>query len=140
MANLNKVHLIGNLTRDPEIKYTAKGTAIAEIGLAINRKFSAESDNGIREETTFIDVTFWGKSAETLSTYAKKGGSLYIEGRLQLDSWDDKASGQKRTKLKVTGEAFQFLGSKTEDTQGQQREQRPAQRPAPDTDGDDLPY
>ena len=112
MANVNKVILIGNLTRDPEIKYTPKGTAVAELGLAINRFIPASDGNEKREETTFIDVTLWGRTAEVASEYAKKGQPIYIEGRLQLDSWEDKTSGQKRSKLKVVGENIQLLGSK----------------------------
>jgi single-strand DNA-binding protein len=111
MPNLNKVMLMGNLTRDPEIKYTPKGTAIAQIGLAVNRNFTMENGEK-REEVTFIDVEAYGKQAETIGEYCKKGRPLYIEGRLRLDTWDDKQSGQKRSKLKVVLENFQFLGSR----------------------------
>lgn len=111
MASFNKVMLIGNLTRDPELKYTPKGTAIADIGLAVNRTFTA--DNGEkREEVAFIDVTLWGRVAEIVGEYCKKGRPLFVEGRLQLDTWDDKQSGQKRSKLKVVGENIQLLGSR----------------------------
>lgn len=108
MASVNKVILIGNLTRDPELRYTPKGTAVSELGLAVNRKYRVDDD--LREETTFVDVTFWGAQAETISKYLQKGAPLYVEGRLQLDSWEDKTSGQRRSKLRVVGEAFQFLG------------------------------
>jgi len=111
MANLNKVMLIGNLTRDPEIKYTPKGTAIADIGLAVNRNYTTESGEK-REEVTFIDVTLWGRVAEIVGEYCKKGRPLFVEGRLQLDSWDDKQTGQKRSKLKVVGDNIQLLGSR----------------------------
>src|SRR6185503_14383785 len=111
MANLNKVMLIGNLTRDPEIKYTPKGTAIADIGLAVNRNYTTESGEK-REEVTFIDVTLWGRVAEIVGEYCKKGRPLFVEGRLQLDTWEDKQSGQKRSKLKVVGENIQLLGSR----------------------------
>ncbi len=111
MANLNKVMLIGNLTRDPEVRYTPKGTAVADLGLAINRYY--QSDNGERqEETTFVDVTLWGKQAELAQQYLGKGRSVYIEGRLQMDTWEDKQSGQKRSKIKVVCENMQFLGSR----------------------------
>jgi single-strand DNA-binding protein len=111
MASFNKVMLIGNLTRDPELKYTPKGTAIADIGLAVNRTFTA--DNGEkREEVAFIDVTLWGRVAEIVGEYCKKGRPLFVEGRLQLDTWDDKQTGQKRSKLKVVGENIQLLGSR----------------------------
>jgi single-strand DNA-binding protein len=111
MANLNKVMLMGNLTRDPEVRYTPKGTAVAELGLAINRVYSSESGEK-REETTFVDVTLWGRTAEIAGEYLKKGRPVFIEGRLQLDSWDDKQTGQKRSKLKVVGEGMQLIGSR----------------------------
>ena len=111
MPNLNKVMLIGNLTRDPEVKFTPKGTAIAELGLAINRTWKNESGEK-QEETTFVDVTLWGRQAEIAKEYLTKGRPVYIEGRLQLDTWDDKATGQKRSKLRVTGEQMQLLGSR----------------------------
>ena len=111
MASYNKVMIIGNLTRDPEMKYTPKGTAVAEIGLAVNRNYTA--DNGEkREEVTFIDVTLWGRVAEIVGEYCKKGRPLFVEGRLQLDTWDDKQTGQKRSKLKVVGENIQLLGGR----------------------------
>lgn len=113
MASVNKVILIGNLTRDPEIKYTPKGTAIADIGLAVNRNYTTESGEK-REEVTFIDVTLWGRTAEIVGEYCKKGRPLFVEGRLQLDTWDDKQTGQKRSKLKVVGDNIQLLGGREE--------------------------
>lgn len=110
MASLNKVMLMGNLTRDPEVRYTPKGQAVTDIALAINRRYRV--DNETREEVTYVDVTFWGKQAEVLGQYMKKGRPLYVEGRLRLDSWEDKQTGQKRSRLTVTGEEFQFLGSR----------------------------
>ncbi len=117
MANLNKVMLIGNLTRDPEIKFLPKGSAVAELGLAINRYWTTESGEK-KEETTFVDVTLWGRQAEIARDYLSKGKPVYIEGRLQLDSWDDKQTGQKRSKLRVTGEQMQLLGSRNENGGG----------------------
>jgi len=111
MANFNKVMLMGNLTRDPEVRYTPKGTAVAEIGLAVNRIYSGEN-NEKREETTFVDVTLWGRTAEVAGEYLKKGRPIFIEGRLQLDSWEDKQSGQKRSKLRVVAEGMQLIGSR----------------------------
>jgi single-strand DNA-binding protein len=108
MASLNKVMIMGNLTRDPEVRYTPKGQAVVDIGLAVNRRYKVENET--REEVTFIDVTFWGRSAEVIGQYMKKGRPLYVEGRLQLDSWEDKATGQKKSRLKVIGDEFQFLG------------------------------
>ncbi len=112
MANVNKVILIGNVTRDPEVKFTSKGSAVADLGLAINRNYTL--DNGEkREETTFVDVELWGRLAEIAGEYAKKGRLVYIEGRLRMDTWDDKASGQKRSRMKVVAENLQLLGSRT---------------------------
>ena len=111
MANLNKVMLIGNLTRDPELRHTPKGTAVSEISMAINRVWN--NDQGQKqEETTFVEVTLWGRQAELAQQYLVKGRPVYIEGRLQLDSWDDKETGKKRSKLRVIGENFQFLSGK----------------------------
>lgn len=111
MANLNKVMLIGNLTRDPELRFTPSGKAVAELGLAINRIWYNEQ-NQKQEETTFVDVTLWARQAEIAQQYLTKGSPVYIEGRLNLDTWDDKATGQKRSKLKVVGEGLQLLGTK----------------------------
>ncbi len=108
MANLNKVMLIGNLTRDPELRYTPKGTAVADLGLAVNRRVSDGNGNW-SDETTFVDVTVWGNTAENSQKFLSKGRGVFIEGRLQLDTWEDKQSGQKRSKLKVVGENVQFL-------------------------------
>lgn len=109
MANLNKVILIGNLTADPDSRTTPKGTAVTELRLAINR-FSTDANNERREETTFVDVTCWGRTAEIAAQYLAKGRSVMIEGRLQYDTWDDKATGQKRSKLRVVAENLQLLG------------------------------
>ncbi|MEM9018450.1 MAG: single-stranded DNA-binding protein [Verrucomicrobiota bacterium] len=111
MPNLNKVMLIGNLTRDPEVRYTPKGSAVTDIGLAINRNYTLD-DGERREETTFVDITFWGRQAEVIGEYMKKGRPLYVEGRLNLDQWEDKNTGQQRSRLKVIGENFQFLGGR----------------------------
>ncbi len=120
MPNLNKVQLMGNLTRDPEVRYTPKGTAVTDISLAINRSYTGD-DGQRHEETTFVDITFWGRQAEVIGEYLKKGRPLYVEGRLQLDSWEDKTTGQQRSRLKVVGENFQFLGSRDDGGGGQSR-------------------
>jgi single-strand DNA-binding protein len=112
MANFNKVILVGNLTRDPEVKYTTGGTAVTELGLAVNRQWFDQKSNERKEETTFVDVTLWGRQAEVAGEYLSKGRSVLIEGRLQLDQWEDKQSGQKRSKLRVVGEAMQMLGGR----------------------------
>ena len=111
MASLNKVMLIGNLTRDPEVKYTPKGTAIAQLGLAVNRVYTTQAGEK-KEEVTFIDVELWERLAELAEKYLRKGRPVFIEGRLLLDTWDDKQTGQKRSKLKVRGEVMQFLGGR----------------------------
>lgn len=114
MASFNKVILVGNLTRDPQVRYTPGGSAVAEVGLAVNRSWFDKNSNSRKEETTFVDVTLWGRTAEVASEYLTKGRSVLIEGRLQLDQWDDKESGQKRSKLKVVGENMTMLGGRGE--------------------------
>jgi single-strand DNA-binding protein len=110
MANFNKVLLMGNLTRDPEVRYSPKGMAIGKLGLAVNERYTtAEGEQ--KEFTTFVDVDVFGKQAETISQYLSKGSPIFIEGRLRLDTWDDKESGQKRSKLKVICDRFQFIGA-----------------------------
>lgn len=150
MASFNKVILLGNLTRDPEVRYTPKGTAVTELGMAVNRVYTAENGEK-REETTFVDVTLWGRTAEIAGEYLKKGRPVFIEGRLQLDTWDDKQSGQKRSKLKVVGEGLQLLGAPRgsgggggDAEGGGQRSSRPAPPPraaAPsEPDDDEIPF
>ena len=162
MPNLNKVMLMGNLTRDPEIKYTPKGMAIAHFGIAVNRVWSNEAGEK-QEEVTFIDIEMFGRKAEVVGEYFKKGKPIYVEGRLKLDSWDDKTSGQKKSKLKVVGETFEFLGSREggggggsggEASEGGRPEARstssfrkpaspppkPPADPDLDAEGDDIPF
>lgn len=123
MSAVNKVFILGNLTRDPEVRYTPKGTAVAELGLAINEKRRTDAGDLI-EKTVFVDVTTWGKTAENAGRFLSKGRAVHVEGRLELDTWEDKESGQKRSRLKVIASAVQFLsGGKSED--------RPA-APSPD--------
>ena len=110
MASFNKVVLVGNLTRDPELRYTPKGTAIAKIGLAVNRVWTNEAGEK-KEEVTFVDVDVFGRTAENVGQYMRKGRPILIEGRLKLDQWDDKQTGQKKSKLGVVAETVQFLGS-----------------------------
>src|SRR3954464_9621016 len=111
MASFNKVILLGNLTRDPEVRYTPKGSAVCDLGLAVNRVYTTDSGEK-REEATFVDVTLWGRTAEIAGEYLKKGRPVFIEGRLQLDTWDDKQSGQKRSKLRVVAEGMQLIGGR----------------------------
>jgi single-strand DNA-binding protein len=128
MANYNKVLLMGNLTRDPELRYTPKGTAIVEIGMAINRKWKSETGEA-KEEVTFVDVSAFGRTAEVIAQYLKKGRPIMIEGRLKFDQWDDKQTGQKRSKLRVVCESFEFLDSGNRAADGGAPLARPA-RPA----------
>jgi single-strand DNA-binding protein len=109
MAGYNKVILIGNLTRDPELRYTPKGVAIAKFALAVNRTWKNEAGEQ-KEEVTFVDIDAFGRQAELIGQYLKKGHPFMVEGRLKLDQWDDKQTGQKRSRLGVVLEGFQFLG------------------------------
>ena len=127
MANLNRVLLIGNLTRDPDVRYTTKGTAVAELGMAVNRVYAGENGEK-QEETTFVDVTVWARQAEIAEKYLKKGGPVFIEGRLQLDGWDDKQTGQKRSRLRVVAEHLQLLGGRPEGEGASQSAGAPAAR------------
>jgi len=113
MPNYNKVILMGNLTRDPEVRYTSSGTAIAKLGIAVNRYWS-NKDGQKQEETTFVDVDAFGRQAETIGQYLKKGRPIMVEGRLKLDQWDDKQTGQKRSKLGVVLDRFEFIDSRGE--------------------------
>jgi single-strand DNA-binding protein len=111
MNGFNKVILAGNLTRDPELRYTPGGMAIAKFGLALNRKWKDSQSGEMKEEVTFVDVDAFGKQAETIGNYLKKGRPILVEGRLKLDQWDDKQTQQKRSRLGVVLEAFTFLDS-----------------------------
>jgi single-strand DNA-binding protein len=111
MPSFNKVILLGNLTRDPEVRYTPKGSAVCDLGIAVNRQYTLENGEK-REEVTYVDVVLWSRLAEIAGEYLKKGRPVFIEGRLQLDTWDDKQSGQKRSKLRVIGETMQLLGAR----------------------------
>lgn len=114
MPSFNKVVLVGNLTRDPELRYTPKGMAIVNISLAINRHWTNEAGEK-KEEVTFVECDGFGRTAETIAQYMKKGLPLLVEGRLRLQQWDDKQTGHKRQKLSVVVEGFQFLGGKRDD-------------------------
>jgi len=110
MASFNKVILVGNVTRDVEVRYTPSGSAVADVGMAVNRTWFDKNANEKKEEVTFIDVTLWGRAAEVAGEYLSKGKPVLIEGRLTLDTWEDKETGKKRSKLKVTGEKMTMLG------------------------------
>jgi len=151
MASFNKVILLGNLTRDPEVRYTPKGSAVCDLGIAINRQYTLDSGEK-REEVTFVDVVLWARLAEIAGEYLKKGRPIFIEGRLQLDTWDDKQSGQKRSKLRVIGETMQLLGGRPPAAGGaaeggegskEARSSKPAPPPkagAAEPDDDEIPF
>ncbi len=139
MASLNRVLLMGNLTRDIEVKYTANNTAVANIGLAVNRRY--RSGDEYREETTFVDCEAWGRTAETMGKYLSKGRPVFIEGRLKLDEWQDK-DGNRRTKLVTVVENFQFIDSRQGGggSGGGGGQQAPAAAPAGGVSNDDIPF
>ena len=151
MASFNKVILAGNLTRDPELRYTPKGTAVARITLAVNRTYTAEGGEK-KEEVSFVDIDVWGRQAEVISQYMKKGRPLLVEGRLKQDTWEDKNTKQKQSKLKVVLESFSFIDSNRGGEGGAAPEAprpRPATAaaPAPEcgeadgpAEGDDVPF
>ena len=132
MSSFNRVIFAGNLTRDPELKTTQKGTAIGRISLAANRKWKTESGEQ-KEEVTFVEVDLFGKSAEVIAQYCKKGSNILVEGRLKLDQWDDKQTGQKRSALRIVCESFTFLSS------GEKAQGRPSASKPSAQDDDDLP-
>lgn len=148
MASFNKVILMGNLTRDVEVRYIGSGTAVAELGMAVNRTWFDKAANQKKEEVTFVDVTLWGRTAEVAGEYLAKGRAVLIEGRLHLDQWDDKDTGQKRSKLKVVGESMTMVGggNRNEGDRPQQSRPastpKPAKQPEPDYDhiSDEVPF
>lgn len=135
MASYNKVILVGNLTRDPEMRYTPSGTAVADIGLAVNEQYKNKAGETV-DETVFVDVVVWGRQAETASEYLSKGSSILVEGKLQLDSWEND-KGEKRSKMRVRADRIQFLTTKKQST---------GNRPTsvhdepPVDDDDDVPF
>ena len=149
MANFNKVILAGNLTRDPELRYTPKGTAIAKIGLAINRTWKNEAGE-TQTEATFVDVDAFGRQAEVIAQYMKKGKPLLLEGRLRLDQWEDKNTHQKQSKLKVVLESFSFIDTRPSEGGGAAADSRqatsvpasgtPTEPEAPQPEEDDVPF
>jgi len=117
MPSFNKVMMIGNLTRDPQVKNLPSGVVLAEFGLAMSRKYRTASGED-KEEVCFVDCAAFGKQAETIAQWCRKGKPLFVEGRLKYDTWEDRLGGQKRHKLSVTVENFQFLGSRSDDATG----------------------
>ena len=154
MASFNKVIIAGNLTRDPELRYTPKGTAIASFGMAISRKWKSESGE-TKEEVAFVDVEAWDRQAEVVAQYFKKGRPILVEGRLKFDQWEDKNTHQKQSKLKVRLESFSFIDTKGADdgvpsdaprarpaaaTSAPAGAPAPAEPEAPEPEQDDVPF
>jgi single-strand DNA-binding protein len=128
MASFNQVTLVGNLTRDPELRYTPQGVAVCDLGLAVNRKFSTKSGEKV-EEVAFVDITCWNRLAEVAAEFLKKGRPVLVSGHLAQDRWEDSTSGQKRSKLRVIAETLQFLGGGSKDDSAPSPE-APAEEPA----------
>lgn len=149
--NFNVVILGGRLTRDPEIRYTPSGAAVTKFGLAIGRKYKTESGEE-REEVVFVDVTAWNRTAEVIGQYFKKGSPILIEGRLKLDQWEDRQTGEKKSRITVVARSFQFAGGKREEGEGGGTSSAPPRRPAtgkpataaaedgPPPEEDDVPF
>jgi single-strand DNA-binding protein len=148
MASLNKVFLIGNLTKDPEVRHTPKGTAVGDLGLAINSTYRT-ADGVEKEETVFVDLVVWGRQAETCKEYLTKGSPIFVEGRLQLDQWE--SQGEKKSRLRVRAERVQFLSRGGTSSGGGARSsytERDSSRSAPPPSGhdeevpsdDDVPF
>ena len=140
MASFNKVILIGNVTRDIELKYLPKGTAVCNLSLAVNRRWKNDAGEE-KEEVYFADCKAFGRQAETIGQYVKKGHPLMVEGRLTREEWDDKKTGEKKSATRIMIETFQFLKGRDEGTApAPRREAAPAPAPKPDLDADDLPF
>ena len=133
MSDMNQVVLIGRVTRDPELRHTPGGVAVAEMSLAVNRTWFDKSSNEKRESVSFVEITLWARTAEVACEYLRKGSQCAITGRLEQQSWDDRETGQKRSKLKVVGESLQLLG-------GKQERQDSGQAYRPQVDDGETPF
>lgn len=139
MSTLNRVFLMGNLTRDPEVRYTPSGTAVGDLGLAVNETYKNKAGETV-ETTVFVDIEVWARQAETCAEYLHKGSPVFIEGRLKLDQWEN-PQGEKRSKLRVRAERVQFLGSpkRTAETADAPHDSVPAADHAA-ADDEDIPF
>ncbi len=131
MVSINTVHLGGNLTRDPELRYTPGGAAVCEFTIAVNEKWTDKSSGQKREEVSFIDCVAWARGAEVIAEYMRKGSSIYVSGKLKQDRWDDKNTGQKRSKIRITVREFQFLGGNGGGQEAPQEQSAAAPEEAP---------
>jgi single-strand DNA-binding protein len=138
MPSINKVLILGNLTRNPEIKYTPAGKAVATLGMAMNETWKTDSGEK-RESAVFVDVELWGRTAEVAGEYLKKGSQCYIEGSLKLDQWEDKTTQQKRSKLTIRGDKLTMFGGNKGERPAHVESEKPADPLTPD-DGDDIPF
>lgn len=135
---MNIIHISGNLTRDVETRYLPSGTAIGAFGIASNRKWRDQTTKEMKEEVTFVDITVFGKQAETVAQYFKKGSPILITGRLKLDQWDDKKTGDKRSKLGIVMEQFEFMGGKKSEQSAPSKPTAPATETK--AEDDDVPF
>lgn len=146
MSSFNRTIIVGTLGSDPQIKYTTGGTAVCELSLAVNRQWVDKSTNQKKEECTWVPVSLWGRTAEVAGEYLRKGSQILIEGRLQMDSWTDTATGQKRTKLKVVGEQMTMLGGRNggserqQDHGSEQQQSEPQAEPSYSGGSDEVPF
>ena len=142
MASFNRVILMGNLTRDPEVRFTSSGMAVCNIGLAVNRRVKDQQTEQWREEPTFVDVTIFGKRGEAFAKFHTKGKAAFIEGELRYDTWEDKNGGGKRSKLYVVGNTWEFVGSSGREGggggQGGGYGDQPSYSSAPSAGGGDM--
>lgn len=144
MPSHNSVTLIGNIVRDPDVVYTPKGTAVCDLSIAINRSYKTEAGEK-REETTFVDCVAWAKLAELIGQWVRKGDPIFLEGRLQNEQWEDKATGQKRSKMRVSVNQVQFLARREKDGEGRgtpapARAQSGTDHVSDGLDEDDIPF
>ena len=140
MASLNKAMLIGNLTAAVELRRTPSGVAVASLRMAVNESFQNKAGEKV-DKTIFLDVDVWDRQAETCQQYLSKGSPVFIEGALQMDQWDDKETGQKRSKIKVRADRVQFLGKRGEDSQGERQEPSAPRNAAPAAQADEeIPF
>jgi len=138
MASFNKVILMGNLTRDPELTYTPQGAAVCKFGIAMNEKWTNKQTGQANEKVHFVDITTWAKTAETVAQYFHKGDPILIEGKLQQDRWEDQQTGQKRNKLYVVAERFSFVGKKGQGGGGE--DQSGGESAAAGAPEEDIPF
>ena len=131
MPSFNQVNLMGNLTRDPELRYTPQGVAVCDLALAVNNKFTKKNGEKV-DEVVFVDITCWNKLAENAAEYLKKGRPLFVSGRLAQDRWEEEGTGKKRSKLRVVAESLQFLGTGSKDDAAPEGGATAEEAPAPE--------